>query len=226
MSPTPYKLILGLGNPRTEYHNTYHNAGALAVAWLAKHNPRASSLLHQDFGEQAGNKTIFAHLKGKHFSFAKGKDYVLAVPTTFMNESGIAAHEALKFFKLKPEELCVIHDDSDIELGKYKVSVGRGSAGHHGVDSIVGALKTNAFTRIRIGIRPKINLDLRLRGDDKKNCGNDIKRKKASEFVLAHISKKNLTELYGVFAEIKENVIEKLTPPSPATKSVSGKLIS
>lgn len=178
MHTRPYKLILGLGNPGKEYERTYHNAGALAV---------------RSFAEASGAK--LTRPKGKHFSFAKAGETVVAVPETFMNESGAAAAEALKFFGLQPEDLCVIHDDSDIELGKYKTSVGRGSAGHHGIDSIVGTLGTNAFTRIRVGIRPP--------------DAPPEHRKKAGEFVLARISAKDRDALYGVFGTIRENVIEK-----------------
>jgi PTH1 family peptidyl-tRNA hydrolase len=196
MSSHGYKLILGLGNPGEEYARTYHNAGALAVA---------------HYIEEMGGK--LTRPKGKHFSSAKMDGCMLVIPTTFMNESGIAVREALAFFKLKPDELCVIHDDSDIELGNYKVSVGRGSAGHHGIESIIASLGSNAFARVRVGIRPTPTMSA-------------ITRKKAGEFVLSRISKKDLLEFYRVFGAIKVNVIEKETPSSRTITSVSGKLTS
>ena len=69
-----------------------------------------------------------------------------------MNRSGAFVEKTLNKHKIKPEELIVVHDDSDIELGKYKISFGRGSAGHNGVQSIINTLKTKDFWRLRIGI--------------------------------------------------------------------------
>ncbi len=76
-------------------------------------------------------------------------------PKTFMNESGTAVKSAIKNYKLKTKNLVVVHDDIDIPLGEIKVSQNRGSAGHKGVESIIKALGTKDFTRIRIGIQPE-----------------------------------------------------------------------
>jgi len=195
----PFKLIFGLGNPGKEYEHTYHNAGALAVASFA--------------GKEG---VVFVRPKGKHFAFAKAGGLIFALPAVFMNESGIAATEALRFFKLKPKDLCVVHDDSDIELGNYKVSFGRGSAGHHGVDSIAKTLGAAEFTRVRIGIRPNT--------PPSPSPLKRERRKKAGEFVLARISPAHKKELYRVFEGIMDNVIEKNTPSLPDAMSVSGTL--
>ncbi|MEK7114725.1 MAG: aminoacyl-tRNA hydrolase, partial [Patescibacteria group bacterium] len=78
-------------------------------------------------------------------------NYKLLKTDVYMNQSGNFVKKTLKKYKIKPEEILIVHDDSDIELGKYKISFGRGSAGHNGVQSIIDALKTKNFWRLRIG---------------------------------------------------------------------------
>ncbi len=112
-----------------------------------------------------------------------------------MNESGKAVKEAMKYFKIKPEEILIVHDDSDIELGKYKISFGRGSAGHNGVQSIINNLKTKNFWRLRIGVRPTTN---------NRRPTTQIK---AGDFVLKKISKKNLEIFEKFFYEININTM-------------------
>ncbi len=111
----------------------------------------------------------------------------------FMNESGKYVAKAVKKFGVKPEELLVVHDDSDIEIGKYKLTPpGHGSAGHHGIESIEQHLKTNNFWRLRIGIRPK-----QKEGEE---------RMKALDFVLKKISLENKKILETVFEEAKKEL--------------------
>ena len=109
----------------------------------------------------------------------------------FMNQSGSFVAKIAKKHSIKPEEILIIHDDSDIKLGKYKISFSRGSAGHNGVKSIIKALKTKDFWRLRIGIRPKVS-----------SIKNQELRKKAEDFVLKKISKKDLEILEKVFERI------------------------
>lgn len=126
------KLIFGLGNPAKEYDNTFHNVGFLAVNFWTE------------------NQTFS---KLKNFEYKKIKSLIFAKNLTFMNKSGDAVSRALKFFKIKPEELLVVHDDADILLGSYKISFNRNSAGHKGIKSIIENLGTKNFYRLRIGIR-------------------------------------------------------------------------
>src|SRR3989338_6511491 len=135
------KIIVGLGNPGEQYENTRHNAGFMAVDALA-----------QELGlKWKNNKKFKADL-------TKGDDFILLKPLTFMNESGAAVSAVLSYYKppldTRPTEqsfgreagwgdfLTVIHDDLDIELGKYKISVDSRSAGHNGVQSIINHLNT------------------------------------------------------------------------------------
>ena len=87
-------------------------------------------------------------------SFEK-KEILLALPETFMNKSGQALGKIVSFYKIKITNLVVVHDDADLQKGEVRISKNRGTAGHKGLDSIVGVLKTKNFTRIRIGVRPK-----------------------------------------------------------------------
>jgi len=117
----------------------------------------------------------------------------------FMNQSGDFAKRALKKYKVKPEELLVIHDDNDIELGKYKISFARNSAGHRGVQSIIDSLGTKDFWRLRIGIRANPLLK-------KPNQRKSASRLKAGDLVLKKISKSDREVLYEVFKNIREQM--------------------
>ena len=103
-----------------------------------------------------------------------------------MNNSGKFVVKAAKKAGAKPEEILIAHDDSDLEIGKYKIDFGRGAGGHHGIESIQKHLKTNDFWRLRIGIRP----------------ANETVRQKAEEFVLKKISSNDKKILGSVFEEI------------------------
>lgn len=125
--------------------------------------------------------------KEKYFEYLGIGEVVFIRPLTFMNESGRAVREALKKFDAKPADLTIIQDESDLPIGNFKISFARNSAGHKGVQSIIDALGTNAFRRFRIGIRPTA----------------ELKRKKAGDFALQHISKKDRAALTLVFEKIK-----------------------
>ena len=118
-------------------------------------------------------------------------NYKLLKTDVYMNQSGNFVKKTLKKYKIKPEEILIVHDDSDIELGKYKISFGRGSAGHNGVQSIIDALKTKNFWRLRIGIRKVSSIKYQ------------VSRKKASELVLKKISEKDLKILSQEFKKNK-----------------------
>jgi len=166
------KLVVGLGNPGDKYKDTYHNVGFMLVDFLLKNAPE------NEFGELPKWESA------KSFRYIKTGNLILAKPDTFMNNSGSSIKELLRYFKLKPEEILVIHDDADIALGEYKFLFGRGSAGHKGVDSIINLLGTKDFYRLRIGIR--------------KRAG------RAQEFVLSKIGNKDNDLLNQVFKEILE----------------------
>lgn len=132
-------VIVGLGNPGKEYEKTRHNAGREAVELVAA---------TEGVGEFALNKVAKALVaKG----VVGGENATLVLPETMMNASGKAVTPFIKSVKAA-KNLIVIHDDLDLPLGTIKLVFGRGSGGHKGVESIMRALKTKEFARIRIGI--------------------------------------------------------------------------
>lgn len=144
------KIIVGLGNPGDKYINTRHNVGFMAIDYIVE------------------NLGLSWHDDKKFNAYtAKDGDTVYVKPKTYMNNSGQAVQAILSYYKLLPKKLgilkikntdlsdvlTVIHDDLDIDLGKFKASIDSRSAGHNGVQSIIDHLKTKNFKRIRIGIR-------------------------------------------------------------------------
>ncbi len=128
-------VIFGLGNPGKEYENTRHNAGRAAVKYFADKN---------DFPE-------FKFDKKSNALISKSGKNILVLPETFMNKSGFSATKLFKAHK-ENKDLIVLHDDLDLSLGKIKISYGKNSGGHKGVESVMRALKTKNFVRIRIGV--------------------------------------------------------------------------
>src|SRR5262249_18736084 len=135
-------VIVGLGNPGNEYENTRHNAGRLALHAYARKNDL------REWKEDKKNELTVA--KG-----ALGKKlFVLLTPDTFMNNSGRAVLKYVKSAKMA-EKMIVVYDDLDLPIGKIKLSFDRGSGGHRGLDSIMKAVKSRKFARIRIGVSPE-----------------------------------------------------------------------
>ncbi len=138
-------LIVGLGNIGTEYENTRHNTGFMTVDKIKEDQN------FPDFKE-----------KNKYF-FTKKGDIILAKPTTYMNLSGEAVLALSSMYKIKPDDIIVIHDDLDLETGRIKIKQGGSNGGHNGLKNIDNAIGPN-YHRIRIGIdhprnhNPKIDV--------------------------------------------------------------------
>lgn len=131
-------LAVGLGNPGVGYELTRHNAGARAVEALA---------------ERLGTRLRLGRIRA--FTAEARVDatgLVLARPTTFMNESGQAVAPLVRRHRVDPGRLIVVHDDIDLQPAVLRLKLGGGTAGHHGLDSIVSALGTREFYRVRIGV--------------------------------------------------------------------------
>lgn len=135
------KLIVGLGNPGIEYAFTPHNMGFLVVDRLA---------------DQLGVKVANRRCKAVTAAGKIGEhDVLLAKPETFMNLSGMSVRELVAKYATSPaDDLVVVADELDLPLGTLRLKPKGGSAGHHGLESIMGALGTNAFWRLRVGIAP------------------------------------------------------------------------
>lgn len=134
-------IIVGLGNPGEEYQNTRHNTGRIMLSALAK------SIGASDFVEKPKIKALVA--EGKLDS----EKITLVEPNNFMNRSGGSLPTLVTSVK-KAEKLIVIYDDLDLPLGSVKVSFDKSSGGHNGLESIIKAVKTKKFIRIRVGISP------------------------------------------------------------------------
>lgn len=163
-------LLIGLGNSGASYRRTYHNAGAAFLEYLADE-------LH------ASPRKTPARAP---FTYAKTGTRILVWPRTFMNESGRAVASALAYFKKTPQDVLVCHDDTDLALGTYAYATGRGHAGHRGVASLIETLGTNAFARLRIGMRPSASPAL-------------PRRLKAGSFVLQSMTNNEESALRNVF---------------------------
>mgnify|MGYP001307062732 CR=1 FL=1 len=132
------KLIVGLGNPGTEYKNNRHNFGFMALDSLSAHYQ------FEDWKSK---------LQGKFAAKLFGSEKIILVkPQTFMNLSGICVAKFKQFFKINEKNIFVIYDDIDLNFGDTKLKLGGGDAGHKGVRSISQHLGTKDFNRIRMGI--------------------------------------------------------------------------
>lgn len=137
---TAVQLIVGLGNPGPEYDQTRHNAGALFVERVAASQRVNLSVDRKYFG-LVGK---FNHL---------GREVRLLIPTTYMNRSGQSVAALANFFKIKPEEILVAHDELDMPPGVAKLKQGGGHGGHNGLRDIIAQLgNQNNFHRLRLGI--------------------------------------------------------------------------
>lgn len=137
---TAIKLIVGLGNPGSEYRGTRHNAGADFAAELAR-QCGANLQPESKFFGLCGRATLVGH------------DVRLLIPTTFMNRSGQSVAALAGFFKIAPESILVAHDELDIPPGTARFKQGGGHGGHNGLRDIIPALGNNKnFYRLRIGI--------------------------------------------------------------------------
>lgn len=134
-------LIAGLGNPGAEYEFSRHNAGRIVLETIRK---------QFIFPDWLPDKKVFAlKSEGEH----EGKSVTLLLPETMMNRSGKSLASRVKTVK-DAGRLLVIHDDIDLPNGHFKISFNRGSGGHRGLESIIKAIGTTAFLRVRIGISP------------------------------------------------------------------------
>jgi PTH1 family peptidyl-tRNA hydrolase len=135
------KLIVGLGNPGEQYQFTPHNIGFLAIDLIA---------------EQCKVEVRNRQCRALTARAVIGSEQVLlAKPETFMNLSGLSVRELTTEYEIRPEfDLIVIQDELDFALGTVRIHTRRSSAGHNGIESIIGALGTKDFLRVRVGVAP------------------------------------------------------------------------
>ena len=160
------KLVVGLGNKGREYENTRHNMGFMLVDRYLQYKN-----ITDKFKEKFNAMYIETTINNEKVIFIK--------PMTYMNNSGIAVRAFLDFYKLNSEDVLVISDDLDLDLGKFRLRRNGSSGGHNGLKSIISHLGTDYFKRLRIGI-----------SNDKDDVIN---------YVLSKFSKKELGEIDTMF---------------------------
>ena len=160
------KLVVGLGNKGREYENTRHNMGFMLIDRYLQYKK-----ITDKFKEKFNAIYIETTINNEKVIFIK--------PMTYMNNSGIAVRAFVDFYKLSSEDILVISDDLDLDLGKFRLRRNGSSGGHNGLKSIISHLGTDDFKRLRIGI-----------SNDKDDVIN---------YVLSKFSKKELNEIDEMF---------------------------
>lgn len=175
-------LIIGLGNPGKKYLDTRHNIGFSCLEYIRQ---EWAFPLFQD------NASFRAECSEGKIHTEK---VLLARPRTFMNRSGDALQKISQFYKIESNHIAVIHDDLDIPLGEVRESFDSRSAGHNGVEDIIGALNTKEFLRFRIGIK----------NPDERTIGNF--QKDTSTFVLESFSANEYATIEKLFPNISKRL--------------------
>ncbi|OGG77877.1 hypothetical protein A3B35_00620 [Candidatus Kaiserbacteria bacterium RIFCSPLOWO2_01_FULL_54_24] len=177
-------VIVGLGNPGDEYQSTRHNAGRMAVEFFAK-----TAALKDFRADKLKKATVSGGMVGK-------TAVALVLPDTFMNKSGFAVGKYVKSQRAA-ERLIVAYDDLDLPLGTMKISFDRSSGGHKGLESVIRAVKTQRFTRVRIGVSPSTAAGSLRKPEGKKVVNN---------FILTKFGAHELAALKPIFKRAAEAI--------------------
>lgn len=139
-------LIAGLGNPGEKYIETRHNLGFNVLDIFSNDSNKINN-----FSGWKNSKKLLAEINKLEIGAEK---IVLAKPQTFMNNSGQAIYKIALNYKIKTEDIWIIHDDIDLPISTIKIVKNRGSAGHRGIESIIKQINSKNFIRFRVGIKP------------------------------------------------------------------------
>jgi peptidyl-tRNA hydrolase, PTH1 family len=171
------KLIVGLGNPGSDYSNNRHNAGYACISYFAKQ--RGFTLNKKQGQARVGTGNI------------GDIQIVLARPQTYMNLSGEAVEYLVNRYGIEIKDLIVIHDDLDLPLGKLRIRLDGGSGGHNGVESIINSLGSPDFIRVRMGIgRPEVD--------------SPYSRGEVVDYVLGNLTDEENQSLIKAFSRVNE----------------------
>lgn len=168
-------LVIGLGNPGFKYRKTRHNMGFMAIDYISE---KLSTKVRKTRGSTIIGETIY-----------KENKLILAKPQTYMNRSGIAAKELIRYYDLGLEHLIVVYDDMDIEPGTVRIRKKGSSGSHNGMKSIIYNLEEENFVRIRIGI-------------------GQNKDKNAIDYVLGKITKEQREPAFDGIQKAAESILE------------------
>lgn len=152
------KLVVGLGNPGKEYDNTRHNIGFMLI------------------DKYLGNVKYKDKFNGLFYEINGAEKVIFVKPQTYMNNSGECVSKFVKYYDIKMEDILVIQDDLDINVGKYKFKINSSSGGHNGIKSIISHLGNDNFFRLKIGI-------------------SNTKKDDVIDFVLGKFSKEDLNNI-------------------------------
>jgi PTH1 family peptidyl-tRNA hydrolase len=167
-------LVVGLGNPGEEYARTRHNLGAEVVEMLARR--------HGGRLRKGKERSLVGEVR------IDGHRVALAIPLTYMNESGQAVGALVRRYDVDPERVVIVHDELDLPPGALKVKAGGGLAGHNGLRSIKQHLKTDTFLRVRIGV------------------GKPVSKEHGANHVLSRFSKRERAEIEVTLEEAADAV--------------------
>jgi PTH1 family peptidyl-tRNA hydrolase len=178
-------LVVGLGNPGDEFAKTRHNLGAEVVEILAdRHDGRL---------RKGKERALVAEVR------IDGRRVALAIPITYMNDSGLAVRALARRFDVEPQQIVIVHDELDLPPAVLKVKNGGGLAGHNGLRSIVAHLKTDEFLRVRIGV------------------GKPVSKEYGADHVLNRFGKRERAEIEVTLQEAADAVEMILTDGIDAT---------
>jgi peptidyl-tRNA hydrolase, PTH1 family len=167
-------LVVGLGNPGEDFAKTRHNVGAEVVEILARR--------HGGRLRKGKERALVAEVR------IDGRRVALAVPLTYMNDSGLAVRRLARRFDVEPTQIVIVHDELDLPPAVLRVKAGGGLAGHNGLRSIVAHLKTDEFLRVRIGV------------------GKPVTKEHGADHVLNRFSKRERAEIEGTLQEAADAV--------------------
>ncbi len=176
------RLIVGLGNPEDRYTGTRHNLGFEILDHYITH----ALPVEESDTFWSLNKKLKAEIglfSGQRL--AVSGQLIFAKPQTYMNNSGLAVKALANYYKVKPENIIIIHDELDLPLGQIKIRLGGAAAGHHGVESIIENLGTDKFIRLRLGIG-------NLKSQSGERGGNTFE---AEKFVLSAFSQNDKSKI-------------------------------
>ena len=168
------KMIVGLGNPGKEYELSRHNIGFMVIDEYA----RQYKIINF--------KNKFNGLYAKVYH--NGEYFILLKPLSFMNLSGIVVKKFANFYKIKSQDILIVHDDLDLPVGKIKIKAKGSSGGHNGIKSIIENLNTEEFAHFKIGIDKSVNIEIK-------------------DYVLGKFQKKELDKLNKILS-FSSNVID------------------
>lgn len=183
------KIIVGLGNPGEKYTGTRHNIGFETLDHLLK---KYEPLKDSAWEDSSKTKSHIKRLTIKKITA------LLAKPQTHMNNSGMATSLLLSFYKIKPEDMVVVHDELDLPLGKIQIRFGGGTAGHNGLESIIKSIGTDKFLRIRMGVGKPMRVD--------GSKFDHIRHTSVDQYVLQEFSENEHHEVRTMIKHVQKNL--------------------